>query len=92
MPEIQKEIAIRCSDFSKGKKQGPTSTELDDILNSVFTEFVHKTNENSKEEAKALRLRLEANSTKLLSLTQAYLKDEWNRVKEEAESGNISKR
>ncbi|MDM5235326.1 hypothetical protein QUF83_03695 [Bacillus cereus] len=90
--EIQKEIAMRCSDFAKRKKQGLTSTEINDILKNVFKEFVHKTHENSKEEAKALRLRLEANSSKLLSLTQAYLKDEWNRVKEEAESGNISKR
>lgn len=91
-PEIQKEIARRCSNLAKNKKQGLTSAEINDIMNTVFTEFIHKINEHSKEEAKALRIRLETNTSKLLSLTQAYLKDEWNRVKEEAESGNISKR
>ncbi|HGH1669868.1 hypothetical protein [Bacillus thuringiensis] len=91
-PEIQEEIARRCSNLAKKKKRGLTSTEINDIMDTVFTEFIHKINEHSKKEAKALRIRLETNTSKLLSLTQAYLKDEWNRVKEEAESGNISKR
>ncbi|MEM5664663.1 hypothetical protein AAHB94_16180 [Bacillus toyonensis] len=44
-----------------------------------------------KREEEALIKRMDTNPQKLLSITQAYLKDEWNRVKEEAESGNISK-
>ncbi|MGG0703401.1 hypothetical protein [Bacillus paramobilis] len=41
-------------------------------------------------ENEALIKRMDSNPQKLLSLTQAYLKDEWNRVKAEAESGNIT--
>ncbi|MEH6949730.1 hypothetical protein V7068_22345 [Bacillus sp. JJ634] len=62
-----------------------------DIIRESQNEEIEIFNDRFKKEFSQLKSELQNNSDILLQLTQKYLKEEWNRVKEEAEKGNISK-
>lgn len=88
--EITIEIEKR---YEEARQKGPlTMEDMAKIDKFVIKDYQALVLDEIKREEEALIKRMDTNPPKLLSLTQAYLKDEWNRVKEEAESGNISKR
>lgn len=66
-----------------------------DILHKAFTVAWNQTATEFTQEflknAVSLRERLQTNTEQLTSKTQEYLKDEWNRVKDEANQGDLSK-
>lgn len=62
-----------------------------DIIRKSQNEEIEIFNDRFKKEFSQLKSELQNNSDILLQLTQKYLKEEWNRVKKEAEKGNISK-
>lgn len=91
-PEIDKEIKKRTSNSNKKQKRPLDMNGISKIQDEVFIEYGKLVIEEFKNDNETLRKRMDNNPKKLLSLTQAYLKDEWNRVKKEAESGNITKK
>jgi hypothetical protein len=62
------------------------------IIQEAQNEEIALFNDKFKKEFKSLKTELQTNTDTLLKLCQKYLKEEWNRVKEEAEKGNITKR
>lgn len=89
--EMSEKLKQEYKKQSKKKKGSLTSIEAERINNFVTKDFEAVVLDESHHENELLLNRMNNNPKKLLSLTQAYLKDEWNRVKDEAESGNISK-
>ncbi|MEC2256989.1 hypothetical protein P9H08_09900 [Bacillus cereus] len=90
--EIDIETKKRYKNFSKKHKRSLTIADMAKIDKFVIKDYQALVLDEIKREEEALIKRMDTNPQKLLSITQAYLKDEWNRVKEEAESGNISKK
>ncbi|WP_299089468.1 hypothetical protein [uncultured Metabacillus sp.] len=89
------------SKIDKSIQDTPKSQSIPDyqsVLKTV-TEIVHEAqneeialfNNRFKKEFKQLKKELQNNTDILLEHTQKYLKEEWNRVKQEAEKGNLSK-
>lgn len=90
--EIDIEAKKRYEDFTEKHQRPLTMEEMARIDRFVFKDYQALVLNEIKRENEALIKRMDTNPQKLLSLTQAYLKDEWNRVKAEAESGNITKK
>jgi hypothetical protein len=65
---------------------------VQNIIRESQKEEIQIFNNKFKEDFAALKQELQSHTETLLNLTQKYLKEEWNRVKLEAEKGNISKK
>ncbi|MEH7046824.1 hypothetical protein V7055_25930 [Bacillus thuringiensis] len=90
--EIGKEIEKQHKKFPKMYNRPLDTNDMERIDKIVRTQYEGLVLEEINIENEALSKRMHNNPQKLLSLTQAYLKDEWNRVKAEAEVGNITKK
>lgn len=88
----QAEITIEIEKRYEEARQKSTLTMKDmaRIDKLVIKDYQALVLNEIQRENEALIKRMDSKPQKLLSLTQAYLKDEWNRVKAEAESGNIT--
>lgn len=64
---------------------------IKNIMRESQKEEIQIFNNKFKEDFATLKQELQNHTETLLDLTQKYLKEEWNRVKLEAEKGNISK-
>lgn len=64
---------------------------IENIVRESKREEIQIFNNQFKKEFATLKQELQSDTKTLSGLTQEYLKEEWNRVKLEAEKGNISK-